>query len=128
MRHRTHPIAIVDSDYEALMRLTVAVGQMGYGVNASESRTTLRSAVELARHEPEAMVVALKGTENIAEIRELLSMNTTTKYLFLVPAMPPSAAMARLLNRHGATTLAHSESTLVVVSTLVALLASDERQ
>jgi hypothetical protein len=127
MRHRTQTVAIVDRDYDALMRLTVLFGRMGYGVSASESHDTMATALELARGAPEAMIVALNGTENVAELGELLSANATTRYLFLLPAMPPTAAMARLLRRHGATALAHSESTLVVVSTLVALMASAEQ-
>jgi hypothetical protein len=119
-------VAIVDSDYVELMRLVVAFGQMGYSVSASESHAIVRAARDIARTSPAAMVVALAGTENVVEIRELLTAGEGTRFLFLMPDMPPSAALARLMNAHGAATLGKDEPSLLIASTLVALLATGD--
>ena len=70
-----------------------------------------------------AMIVSLDGNENVAEIRGLTRSAPETKFLFLVPHMPPRAAMARIINQHGSAILAQAEPPVVIVGTLVALLA-----
>lgn len=119
-------IAIVAHDDAKLMRLVVAFGQMGYSVSASESHAIMGTARDVVRTSPAAMVVVLAGTENIVEIRELLTAGPATRFLFLMPDMPPTAALARLLNAHGAAVLARDDPSLVIVSTLVALLANGD--
>ena len=123
MNVRRQSIALVDSDCAELMRLAVAFGQMGYSVSAAESRAITSTARDIVRTSPAAMVVALSGTENVVEIRELLTTAPTTRFLFLLQDMPPTAALARLINAHGAAALAKDDPSLLVVSTLVAMLA-----
>lgn len=126
VRTRRESVAIAGSDYDEAMTLVVALRQMGYSVIVSESRAILRTAHDLARCEPAAMVVSLSGAENVVEIRELLSIDVATRFLFLMPSMPPSAALTRLMNAHGAAIVAREDPTLLVVSTLVALLADGD--
>ncbi len=119
----TDQIVIVHGDYHALMELTVALSEMRYRVTSAESRTALDTARQLARIDPAAMVVALDGSENVAEMRALLSIGRWTKFVFLVPEMPPHAALARVVNAHGSAILWKEESPVVIAATLVALLA-----
>lgn len=116
-------VIIVDSDPRELMELTVALNAMRFGVTAIEPLVPLTAATRLARQCPAAMVVALSGDENLAEVRSLLERAHQTKIVFLVPAMPPKAALVRIVNEHGATVLAQEEAPLVLAATLVALLA-----
>lgn len=116
-------VIIIDSDTRGLMELTVALSAMRFGVTAIEALVPLSAAARLARQRPAAMVVALHGEENLAEIRSLLERAHETKVVFLVPAMPPKAALVRIVNEHGATVLAQEEAPLVLAATLVALLA-----
>lgn len=121
-------IVVVHSDYSGLMKLTVALGEMRYRVTSAESKTALRTARRMTAIDPAAMIIALDGTENVAEIRELLAMSGRTKFVFLADAMPPHAALARVVNGHGSTIISRDEAPVVIVSTLVALLASyDDR-
>jgi len=116
-------IVIVDSNPRALMELTVAMSAMRFGVTAIEPRVPLSAASRLARQRPAAMVVALDCDENLSDIRSLLAGAPETKVVFLVPAMPPKAALMRVVNEHGATVLAQEEAPMVLAATLVALLA-----
>lgn len=105
------------------MSLTVALGEMRYRVTLAESRSVMSTASRLAGMEPAAMIVSLEGKENVAEIRDLLAVSGRTKFVFLVPAMPPPAALARIVNAHGSTIVCRDEAPVVIVSTLAALLA-----
>jgi hypothetical protein len=117
-------VFIVHQDERALMTLAVALSNAPYEITASEPVDTLQTAHQLVQHQPAAMIVALPGNELISDIRELLSASDRTAFLFLVPDMPPRAALARLVNTHGSAILSAHEPTVVVVATLFALLAS----
>ena len=70
------------------------------------------------------MIVSPRGKENLVEIRELLATAPGTRFVFLVPALPPRAPLARVVGEYGSTILWKDEARVVIVSTLVALLAS----
>jgi hypothetical protein len=123
-RRRRREVVIVHKDERALMTLAVALSDAPYEVTASEPADTLETARRLARHEPAAMIVALRGNELISDLRELLSVSDQTAFLFLIPEMPPHAALARIMNAHGAAILCADAPTIVIVATVVALLAS----
>lgn len=123
-RRRRPEVVIVHKDERALMTLAVALSDAPYEVTASEPADTLQTALRFVQHEPAAMIVALRGNELINDIRDLLSASDETAFVFLIPEMPPRAALARVMNTHGAAILCADEPTVVVVATLVALLAS----
>jgi hypothetical protein len=118
-------VVILSRDEAALMELAVAFRGTPYEITAVEPARAMPAATRLARRRPAAMVVSLDGKENLAEIRALLSASPLTRFLFLVPGMPPSAALSRVVNASGASILAAAEAPIVVVATLVALLARD---
>jgi hypothetical protein len=120
----TDEIVVVHTDQQALMDLTAALAGMRYKVVAIDTIRAIRSAERVAERQPMAMIVSLEGTENVAEIRALIRSAPDTKFLFLVPHMPPRAAMARIVNEHGSAILAQDEPPVVVVGTLVALLTA----
>jgi hypothetical protein len=122
-RRGRREVVIVHHDEQALMTLTVALSSAPYEITASEPLDTLEGARKLIKHEPAAMIVALPGDELVSDIRELLSASDRTAFLFLVPDMPPRAALARLVNQHGSAILSPDEPTVVVIATLFALLA-----
>jgi hypothetical protein len=68
-------------------------------------------------------VVCLTGRENVGDLTRLLDGCPDTRFLFLYPAFPPSAALARLISRHRGVILRSSETPVVIVATVVALLA-----
>jgi hypothetical protein len=123
-RRERREVVIVHQDERVLMTLAVALSNAPYEVTASEPADTLRTARRLIQYEPVAMIVALPGNELISDVRELLAVSDRTAFLFLIPDMPPRAALTRLVDAHGSAILGAHEPTVVVVATLVALLAS----
>jgi hypothetical protein len=121
---RADEIVIVHTDQRVLMDLTAALAGMRYKVVAIDAVRSIRTAQRVAVRRPVAMIVELDGKENVAEIRVLTESAPETKFLFLVPDMPPRAAMARIINEHGSAILAQDEPAVVVVGTLVALLTA----
>ncbi len=119
-------LVVVHYDYRALMRLTAALGEMRYSVISAESEDVLPTALRLANDQPAAMIVGLRGDENVADIRELLAKASNKGVLFLVREPPPRAALARVINAYGSAILREDEAPIVMASTLVALLTTRE--
>jgi hypothetical protein len=72
--------------------------------------------------ESELTLIVLDGTENLADVRSLLAAHRDTRFLFLAPDYPPTAALARVVAAHGGAVLPKSEAPVVVAATLVAML------
>lgn len=119
----TREVAIVGSSEAALMNLALAFQGTPYEITAAEQRRAIGAAMRAAMRHPAAMVVSLDGRENVAEIRELLSASPRTRFLFLLPQMPPRAALCRIVNTFGSAILSAGEAPIVVVATLIALLS-----
>jgi len=119
-------VVIVDGDDRALFRLATAFQGTPYQITAVEPARTIRTAMRLAQRSPAAMVVSLEGTENIAEIRALFEASTRTRFLLLVPSMPPSAALSRIVHTCGAGILSSHDAPIVIVASLIALMAGDQ--
>ena len=119
----TEEVIIVERSGQALMDLVLAFRGTPYEITAVESDRPLQAATRVAPRHPAAIVVALEGTENVVEVRGMLDAAEPSRVLFLVPAMPPRPAMARIVNDRSGAILARGESPLVVVSTLVSLVA-----
>ena len=94
-----------------------------YTVTVAESARPLARALQLVAHWPKAMLVMLDGSENLVDVRALLSSSPETRFVFIVPQMPPRAALARVVREHGGVILSRSDAPIVVVATLVASLA-----
>jgi hypothetical protein len=56
-------------------------------------------------------------------VRALLSASPETRFVFIVPQMPPRAPLARVAREHGGVILSRRDASIVVVATLVASLA-----
>jgi hypothetical protein len=117
-------IIIIENDRRGLMELVVAFRGTPYRVTAVESPAPLRAAREMAARDAAALIIKLDGKENVVEMRALIDACGDTRLLFLVPEMPPSAAIARIVRNSGGALLAASEAGIVVVATLIGLLSS----
>jgi hypothetical protein len=122
-RSRRREVVIVHHDERALMTLAVAFSDGPYEVTVADPVDTLGRACHLVARRPASMIVALRGDELITEVRALLSISYRTSFLFLVPHMPPRAALARVVNAHGSSILSASEPTVIIVATLIGLMA-----
>ena len=116
-------VVIVAVAERALMQLTLAFRGTPYHVTAVEPVRLLRTAKRLAGRHPAAMVVSLDGSENVADIRALLSTSPATRFVFLAPEMPPRAALSRIVKDSGAAIMSAAEAPIVIVATTIALLS-----
>jgi len=116
-------VILVGNDYKTLMEVAVGLHGTPYAVTVAESARPLARALQLVTHWPKAMLVTLNGLENVVDVRALLSSSPGTRFVLIVPQMPPRASLARVVREHGGVILACSDAPIVVVATLVALLA-----
>lgn len=121
----TGQIVLIDSDDGGLMAITVALTKLRFPVMAVQPRAPLSAAARLARREPAAIVMALDGVYNLVDVRALLAAGGGTRFVFLIPELPPKAALARVVNQYSATILSKEEAPLVLAATLIAMLAHD---
>jgi hypothetical protein len=105
------------------MRLALPFSEMRYGVTTIEAERPLRAAQRWLRTAPAAMIIVLDGDENIADVRAVLDASDDARCLFLIPDLPPRAALARVVASHGGAIVGSEESAAVIAGTLVALLA-----
>jgi CheY-like chemotaxis protein len=117
-------IILVGDDYEILVELAIGLRSTPYSVTVAESARPLARALQLVAHWPKAMLVMLDGLENVVEVRALLSSSPETRFVFVVPEMPPHATLARVVREYGGVILSRRDAPIVVVATLVALLAN----
>jgi CheY-like chemotaxis protein len=116
-------LILVGDDYEIMVELAVGLRSTPYSVTVAESERPLARALQLVAHRPKAMLVMLDGLENVVEVRALLSSSPETRFVFVVPEMPPHATLARLVREYRGVILSRRDAPIVVVATLVALLA-----
>ena len=116
-------VILVGEDYEVLMELAVGLRGTPYAVTVAESARPLARALQLVAHWPRAMLVMLDGSENVVDVRALLSSSPETRFVFVVHQMPPRAPLARVVREHGGVVLSRGDAPIVVVATLVAMLA-----
>jgi hypothetical protein len=116
-------VILVGHEYEILMELAVGLRGMPFTVTVVQSERPLARALEPAAHWPKAMLVTLDGLENVVDVRALLSRSPETRFVFIIPQMPPRAALARVVREHGGVILSRGDAPIVVVATFVALLA-----
>jgi hypothetical protein len=123
VRSTPHGVVLVGPALGALMRLTLPFSEMRYGVTTIEAERPLRAAQRWLRTAPAAMIIVLDGDENIADVRTVLDASNDARCLFLIPDLPPRAALARVVSAHGGAIVGSEESAAVIAGTLVALLA-----
>jgi hypothetical protein len=116
-------VILVGDDYGILMELAVGLRGTPYMVTVAESERPLARALQLAAHWPKAMLVMLDGLETVVDVRALLVSSPETRFVFIVPQMPPRAPLARVVREHGGVILSRKDAPIVVVATLVASLA-----
>jgi hypothetical protein len=116
-------LILVGDDCGILMELAVGLRGTAHTVTVAQSARPLARALQLVAHWPTAMVVTLDGLENVVDVRALLSSSPETRFVFIVPQMPPRAPLARVVREHGGAIVSRGDAPVVVVATLVALLA-----
>jgi len=116
-------VILVGDDYGILMELAVGLRGTPHTVTVAQSARPLARALQLVAHWPKAMLVTLDGLENVVDVRTLLSSSPETRFVFVVPEMPPRHPLARVVRDYGGVVLSRGDAPIVVVATLVASLA-----
>jgi hypothetical protein len=119
-------VILVGDDYGMLMELAVGLRGTPHAVTVAESERPLARALQLMTHWPKAMLVMLDGLETVVDVRALLLSSPETRFVFIVPQMPPRAPLARVVREHGGVILSRKDAPIVVVATLVASLAETQ--
>jgi len=122
-RQLSDEVMVVHTDAAALLDLAIPLAAMGYNAVGVDSVNALSSGRRMAQRRPAAMILALDGGEDPAEIAAVAEIAPEMKLLFLVPRTPAREALARIADAHRSAILRNDESVAVVVATLIALLA-----
>lgn len=119
-------VFVIEPVLAALTRLTAALKGLHVNVTAVQSDDAVAAARRLGRRRPAAIIATLTGDEPTVDVRAMLEESRGTRFILLVPTMPPRAAVARVASANGAVLLDKAEPDIVTVSTLVTLLARQE--
>jgi hypothetical protein len=117
-------ILLLGEDLAYLAELSSELRSVSRSVIISAAPRPVRRALRDVLGEPGAAIVCLDGSENVADVRSLMSANPATTFLFLSQDSPPRASMAHAVHGGGGEILSRAEEPLVVITaTLIALMA-----
>jgi hypothetical protein len=114
-------VLLVGEDVSRLTEISRQFDPTTYATTISETGQSLRYLLQPHSTEPGAIILALNGRENVADLSDLFERYPETVFLFLAPDFPPRAAIARVVARNAAAILRLSESPAVIAATLIAL-------
>ena len=114
-------IVIVGTDMQRVMELAVAFHGLDCAITAAESARPIKTAARIAPRARRASIIWLTGKEEAGDVRSFLAGRSGSPTLFLAPAMPPSAALARAIRSSDADIVSASEAGIVIVATLIAM-------
>ncbi len=117
-------ILLVGSSFDRMISLSVALQGKSYDVAVVHAPGNALERAAACALRPQAMLVTLDGTENVVDVRALMSRLPQTRVLVLTPDCPPSAALARIVRSHGGAILSADDADIVVVATLIAMAAA----
>jgi hypothetical protein len=113
---------MVGEDMGPLVEVSQHLHGPSYAVSIAQSARPLDYLLAHASGKPEGVIVRLKGTENVADLRSAVSAYSKSTFVFLTTDYPPRPAVARIVEQSGGALLSASESPLTVVATLIALI------
>jgi hypothetical protein len=116
-------VLLAGDDLPALIGLAIELGPTTTQPTIVESVRPLAALVRRPAGPADAGVVALHGSENVAELYELFRSHPGTPFVLLTPAFPANAALARVAAKHDSIFLPRGEATVVIAATVVSLLA-----
>ena len=69
----------------------------------------------------EVGIIALQGSENVADLYELFDKHPRTRFVFLARHFPPDAALARVAAKHGSQFISRRQPSVVIAATVIAM-------
>jgi hypothetical protein len=120
MPSKTH-LLLLGKDLARLVEISANLNPKEYAHVIAQSHYPLEYLMGTFRTKPEVAIVEMTGKENVVELHEALHQHLSTAFLFLVPEMPPSAAIAKVVGQRGVF-LDRGESAVSISATAVALV------
>jgi len=117
-------ILLAGEDIAALAAVTTVIDPRSVSTHLVATPRALRDLASASLPRIHVVVLALDGSENIAEMRTILDTHPGSRFVFLTPEYPPAPAVARVCAQHGAVLFPCEEEPIVVGATIVAMLAS----
>ena len=116
-------VVVAGESYRAVFPLvTKLVATNAFNVSVYGSRHADQIADYIAP-DTDAVVLFLTDSDNVFELRELLSKFATQAFVLVDANNPPRAALARLADSFGAALARADEGPVIVTATLTSLLA-----
>ena len=126
MGTKTH-VLLVGRQLARLVEISARLNPREYAHVIAQSHMPLEYLLGSFRTQPEVAIVELTGREGVVEFEDVVRQNVSTSFIFLVPEMPPSAAIAKATGSRGIF-LDRDESALSISAAIVALLLQRNRE
>jgi hypothetical protein len=117
-------LQLIGANLSYLLSLSQSLGSAGRTVTIIENPDPVNRLLDQGAGAPDAAIVCLTGTENVAEVRAVFSAYPAARFLFVSNEAPPRSAMAHAIRQCGGQVVSRRESPIVIVATLVALLSA----
>jgi hypothetical protein len=114
-------IALFGPALAPLLELSLLLDKHEYSVFVVEAKRPIERLLEGATS-TDALIVYLSGDENVVDLQRALDASTGDVVIFLAPHFPMRAALARIMNKYGATVMRGDERPLFIIATLIALM------
>jgi hypothetical protein len=115
-------LVLVGPDLRRLVSISLTLSSVSPNITIREAGQPLAQLASLDSGAP-AAIVDLPGRVNLVDLRAGLTAHQATRFLFLVPSMPPSPALARIVRSGGGEIMSRNAPDIVIAATLIALLA-----
>jgi hypothetical protein len=116
-------VILLGDDLVFLTALSSELRSVSRSILISAGPRPVKRALSKDRDLPAVAIVCLDGSENIGEVRQLMSQHSRTTFLFLSPASPPRAALAHAVHSGRSEIMSSRDEPLVIAATVIALLA-----
>jgi hypothetical protein len=119
-------VLLLGHDLAYLTALSSELRSVSRSVVISAAPHAVRRALQGGLGEPAAAVVCLDGSENVGDIRSLMSAHPATMFLFLSKTSPPRSSIAHAVHGSGGEIMSRRDDPLIITATLIALLAQTQ--
>jgi hypothetical protein len=115
-------ILFVGTEMGPLVEVSSQLDVATYAVAIAEAPRPFDYLLKHGSHKPAGVIVRLSGNENVADFRAVCAAYPESTLIFLADRFPPGPAVARVVDQYHGAILRATESRLIVVASLVAMM------
>jgi hypothetical protein len=123
LRMASGGVFLLGNDLAYLTELSNELRSVSRSVVISAAPRPVRRALSGDFGDPAVALVCLDGSENIGDVRQLLSEHPATTFLFLSRTSPPRSSMAHAVRSAGGEIMSSQDKPIVIAATVITLLA-----